>query len=80
MHIGPGILNKANKSESNSRTAPMGVEIYAGDLLSTNKLKNTDATSNLHNDQRNIEQSQISKADGPSVWVIYYRRKIAPNI
>ncbi len=44
----------------------MGVEIYAGDLLSTNKLKNTDATSNLHNDQRNIEQSQISKADGPS--------------
>ncbi len=29
-------------------------EIYAGDLLTMRKLKNTDATSHLHIDQRNI--------------------------
>ncbi len=32
----------------------MGVEISAGDLLTMCKLKNTDATSHLHIDQRNI--------------------------
>ncbi len=40
--------------EHNSKTALMGVEISAGDLLTTCKLKNTDATSHLHIDQRNI--------------------------
>ncbi len=39
----------------------MGVEISAGDLLATRKLKNTDATSHLHIDQRNIPSAvQIS--------------------
>ncbi len=37
--------------ERNSKTAPMGVETSAGDLLTTCKLKNTDATSHLHIDQ-----------------------------
>ncbi len=31
--------------ERNSKTAPMAVEISAGDLQTTRKLKNTDATS-----------------------------------
>ncbi len=31
--------------ERNSKTAPMDVDISAGDLLTTRKLKNTDATS-----------------------------------
>ncbi len=39
--------------ERNSKTAPMSVEISAGDLLTKRKLKNTDATSHLHIDQRN---------------------------
>ncbi len=39
----------------------MGVEISAGDLLTMCKLKNTDATSHLHIDQRNIPSAaQIS--------------------
>ncbi len=47
--------------ERNSKTAPMGVDISVGDLLTTRKLKNTDATSNLHIDQRNIPSAaQIS--------------------
>ncbi len=33
--------------EHNSEREPMGVEISAGDLLTTHKLKNTDATSHL---------------------------------
>ncbi len=32
--------------EHSSKTAPMSVEISAGDLLTTHKLKHTDATSN----------------------------------
>ncbi len=32
----------------------MGVEISGGDLLTTRKLKNTDATFHLHTDQHNI--------------------------
>ncbi len=45
--------------ECNSKTAPMGGDIL-GDVL-TRKLKNTDATSHLHNDQRNIlSAAQIS--------------------
>ncbi len=40
--------------ECNSKTVPMGVEISAGDLLTTRKLKNTDAISHFHNDQRNL--------------------------
>ncbi len=44
-----------------SKTAPTGGEISAGDLLTTRKLKNTDATSHLHIDQRNIQSTaQIS--------------------
>ncbi len=31
-----------------------GVEIFVGDLQTTLKLKNTDTTSHLHIDQRNI--------------------------
>ncbi len=47
--------------ERNSKTAPMGGEIYVGDLLTTRKLKNTEATSHLHIDQRNIPSAaQIS--------------------
>ncbi len=39
----------------------MGVEISARDLLTKRKLKNTDATSHLHIDQRNIPSAaQIS--------------------
>ncbi len=39
----------------------MGVEISAGDLLTTCKLKNTDATSHLNINQRNIPSAvQIS--------------------
>ncbi len=36
--------------ERKSKTAPMGGEIYAGDLLTMHKLKNTDATSYFHHD------------------------------
>ncbi len=47
--------------ERNSKTAPMGGEISAGDLQTMRKLKNTDATSHLHIDQRNIPSAaQIS--------------------
>ncbi len=47
--------------EHNSKTAPMGMEISAGDLLTTHKLKNTDAISHLHINQRNIPSAaQIS--------------------
>ncbi len=39
----------------------MGVNISAGDLLTMCKLKNTDATSHLHIDQRNLPSAaQIS--------------------
>ncbi len=47
--------------ERNSKTAPIGGEISAGDLLTMRKLKNTDAPSHLHIDQRNIPSAaQIS--------------------
>ncbi len=47
--------------ERNSKRVPMGVEISAGDLLTTRKLRNTDATSHLHIDQCNIPSAaQIS--------------------
>ncbi len=47
--------------ERNSKTGPKGVEISVGDLLTTSKLKNTDATSHLHIDQCNIPSAaQIS--------------------
>ncbi len=47
--------------ECNSKTAPMGGEIYAGDLLAMRKLNNTDATCHLHIDQHNISSAaQIS--------------------
>ncbi len=47
--------------EHSSKTAPMSVEISAGDLLTTHKLKHTDATSNFHNDQCNpTSAAQIS--------------------
>ncbi len=47
--------------ERKSKTAPMGVEMSAGDLLTTWKLKNTDATTHLHIDQRNIPSAvQVS--------------------
>ncbi len=36
----------------------MGVNISAGDLLTTRKLKNTDATSHLHIDQRNTPSAE----------------------
>ncbi len=32
----------------------MGMDIFAGDLLTKRKLKNTDTTSHFHNDQRNL--------------------------
>ncbi len=41
----------------NSKTAQMGVEMSASDLLTMRKLKNTDTTSHLHIDQRNIKRS-----------------------
>ncbi len=40
--------------ERNYKTAPMEGDIFVGDLLTMCKLKNTDATSHLHIDQRNI--------------------------
>ncbi len=40
--------------DHNFKTAPMGRDISAGDLITMHKLKNTDATSHLHIDQRNI--------------------------
>ncbi len=40
--------------ERNTKKAQMGGEISAGDLLKMHKLKNTDATSHLHINQRNI--------------------------
>ncbi len=44
--------------ERNSKTAPMGVEISVGDLLTMRKLKNT---FHFHNDQRNLTSAaQIS--------------------
>ncbi len=47
--------------ERNSKTAQMGMKISASDLLTMHKLKNTDATSHLHIDQRNIPSvAQIS--------------------
>ncbi len=47
--------------ERNYKTAPMEGDIFVGDLLTMCKLKNTDATSNLHIDQRNIPSAaQIS--------------------
>ncbi len=47
--------------QGNSKTAPMGGEIYAGDLLTMHKLNNTDATCHLHIDQHNISSAaQIS--------------------
>ncbi len=47
--------------ERDSKTALMGVEISTGDLLTTCELKDTDATSHLHIDQRNIPSvAQIS--------------------
>ncbi len=49
--------------ELNPKTAPapMGVEMSAGDFPTMRKLKNTDAASHLHIDQRNISSAaQIS--------------------
>ncbi len=44
-----------------SKSAAMGVEMSAGDLLIMHKLKNTEGTSNLHINQRNIPSAaQIS--------------------
>ncbi len=37
-----------------SKTVPMDVDISAGDLLTTRKLKNRDTTSHFHNDQCNL--------------------------
>ncbi len=42
------ILNGKLAEKQNSKTAPLGMGISAGDLLTTRKLKNTDATSHLH--------------------------------
>ncbi len=39
----------------------MGGEISAGDLLTTRKLKNTDATSHLHIYQRNKFSLVVNK-------------------
>ncbi len=56
--IGPVLLNGKLAQERNSKTVQMGVEISAGDLLTTHKLKNT---ANLHFDQCNIPSAvQIS--------------------
>ncbi len=47
--------------ERNSKTAPMCMEMSAADLLTTRKWKNTDTTSHLHINQRNIPSTaQIS--------------------
>ncbi len=47
--------------ERNSKTAPMCMEMSAADLLTPHKWKNTDTTSHLHIDQRNIPSAaQIS--------------------
>ncbi len=44
-----------------SKSAAMGVEMSAGDLLTMHKLKNTEGTSNLHINQCNIPSAaQIS--------------------
>ncbi len=48
--------------EYNSKTAPMGGEISAGNLLTMRKLKNTYATSHLHIDQRNIPSTAQNRA------------------
>ncbi len=56
-------FTKQSKLEQmrNSKTAQMDVGISAGELLTSRKLKNTDATSHLHIDQRNIPKAvQIS--------------------
>ncbi len=55
--------------ERNSKTAPMGMEISAGDLLTKPKLKNTDTTSHLHIDQSNIPSAaQISVVANKQSW------------
>ncbi len=48
--------------ERNSKTVLMGAEISAGDLLTTLKLKNTDATSRLHIDKRYIPSAAQIRA------------------
>ncbi len=53
--------------ERNSKTALMCLELSVGDLLTTCKLKNTDATSHLHIDQISIvanKQSRCSSGAG----------------
>ncbi len=57
------LFNKQGKleRERNYKTVQMGGKSSAGDLLTTRKLKNTDASSHFHIDQRNIPSTaQIS--------------------
>lgn len=62
--------------ERNSKTALMGGKIFAGDLLRMRKLKNTDATSHLHIDQRNIPSAaQISVVANKEIKKPQYTEK-----
>ncbi len=55
------IFRASFTKQSKFKTASMGVEISAGDLLTMSKLKNTDLASHLHIDQCNIPSAaQIS--------------------
>ncbi len=56
--------------ERNSKRALMGVEISAGDLLTTRKLKNTDATSHLHIDQCNSD-ARVGFFSNPRVPLLW---------
>ncbi len=59
--------------ERNSIKAPMGGENSVGDLLTRCTLKNTDATSYFHNDQRNLQRvAQITACFNKtcSVWAL----------
>ncbi len=50
----------------------MGVDISAGDILTMCKLKNTDATSHLHIDQRNLPSAaQISVVVNKEITVLW---------
>ncbi len=55
----------------------MGVNISAGNLMTMHKLKNTDATSNFHNDQCNLPSAaQISIRICSDLDVFFWHSKL----
>ncbi len=55
--------------ERNSKTAPMGGEISAGDLLTMRKLEKT--ASHLHIDERNIRNIYIKCAKNEGLQEVF---------